>query len=345
MLALEIFGGLIWFILKGVLVTQPTPLVEVCNLRKYFPITRGIVFKRKVADVKAVDGVSFSIYPGETLGLVGESGSGKTTLGRLLLRLQDPTEGSITFAGQDLIRLEGKKLREIRRRMQMIFQDPYSSLNPRMTIGSIISEPFDAHEKMSQKEKNELIEELLGLVGIRPGLINRYPHEFSGGQRQRIGIARALALNPDLIVCDEPIASLDVSIQAQVVNLLKDLQSEFNLTYIFIAHDLSMVRHVSNRMAVMYLGKFMELAETNTINSTPRHPYTQALLSAVPVPDPDGIQDIEEEILEGDIPSPINPPDGCNFNTRCPIATEVCFQDDPEYREIEQGHFVSCHMV
>ncbi len=325
--------------------TQPTPLVEVCNLRKYFPITRGIVFKRKVADVKAVDGVSFSIYPGETLGLVGESGSGKTTLGRLLLRLQDPTEGSITFAGQDLIRLEGKKLREIRRRMQMIFQDPYASLNPRMTIGSIISEPFDAHEKMSQKEKNELIEELLGLVGIRPGLINRYPHEFSGGQRQRIGIARALALNPDLIVCDEPIASLDVSIQAQVVNLLKDLQSEFNLTYIFIAHDLSMVRHVSNRMAVMYLGKFMELAETNTINSTPRHPYTQALLSAVPVPDPDGIQDIEEEILEGDIPSPINPPDGCNFNTRCPIATEVCFQDDPEYREIEQGHFVSCHMV
>jgi oligopeptide transport system ATP-binding protein len=285
------------------------------------------------------------IHKGETLGLVGESGSGKTTIGRALLRLHEPTGGEINFDGENLLKLDKDDLRETRRRMQMIFQDPYASLNPRMTIGAIIGEPLEVHDGLKGEEKNKRIEELLEFVGINPVLVNRYPHEFSGGQRQRIGVARALALNPDLIVCDEPIASLDVSIQAQVVNLLKDLQEEFQLTYMFIAHDLSMVRHISDRMAVMYLGKLMELATGIEISANPLHPYTQALMSAVPVPDPEVEETRQRTILEGDIPSPANPPFGCNFNTRCPIAEDICFQEDPEFREVKPKHFVACHLV
>ncbi len=321
------------------------PLVEVRNLKKYFPITRGVVFQRRIGDIKAVDDVNFVIYKGETLGLVGESGSGKTTIGRTILRLHEPSGGEVEFDGKDLLALEPEEMRAMRRRMQMIFQDPYASLNPRMTIGTIVGEPLEVHDGLKGDEKNERISELLELVGINPGLVNRYPHEFSGGQRQRIGVARALALNPDLIVCDEPIASLDVSIQAQVVNLLKELQDEFQLTYLFIAHDLSMVRHISDRMAVMYLGKFMELASGMQISSNPLHPYTKALMSAVPVPDPVVEETRQRILLEGDIPSPANPPIGCNFNTRCPIAEDICFQSDPEFREVKSGHFVACHLV
>jgi oligopeptide transport system ATP-binding protein len=324
---------------------QNSYLVEVRNMKKYFPITRGVIFQRHIGDIKAVDDVSFNIHKGETLGLVGESGSGKTTIGRTLLRLHEPTEGEIIFDDMDLVALEMDELRGIRRRMQMIFQDPYASLNPRMTIGTIIGEPLEVHDGLKGEEKNKRISELLELVGINASLVNRYPHEFSGGQRQRIGVARALALNPDLIVCDEPIASLDVSIQSQVVNLLKDLQEEFQLTYLFIAHDLSMVRHISDRMAVMYLGKFMELATGIEISSNPLHPYTQALMSAVPVPDPEVEEKRQRIILEGDVPSPAHPPTGCNFNTRCPVAEEICFQSDPEFGEVEPGHFAACHLV
>lgn len=324
---------------------QRTPLVEVKNLKKYFPIRRGVVFQRRIGDIKAVDDVNFVVFKGETLGLVGESGSGKTTVGRTLIRLLEPTSGEIIFEGQDLLRVEPKELRDMRRRMQMIFQDPYASLNPRMTIGTIVGEPLEVHDGLRGSVKNHRIKDLLELVGINPALVNRYPHEFSGGQRQRIGVARALALNPDLIVCDEPIASLDVSIQAQVVNLLKDLQEEFQLTYLFIAHDLSMVRHISDRMAVMYLGKLMELASGIEISSNPLHPYTQALMSAVPVPDPEVEGNRQRIILEGDIPSPANPPPGCNFNTRCPLVEEVCSQKDPVFREVKPGHFVACHLV
>ena len=324
---------------------QNTPLIEVKNLKKYFPITRGILFQRQIGDIKAVDDVSFEIFKGETLGLVGESGSGKTTIGRTLLRLHEPTSGEVIFEGGDLLTVEAKDLQQMRRRMQMIFQDPYASLNPRMTIGTILGEPLSVHDGMKGDAKNDRIRDLLELVGINPTLVNRYPHEFSGGQRQRIGIARALALNPDLIVCDEPIASLDVSIQAQVVNLLKKLQTEFNLTYLFIAHDLSMVRHISDRMAVMYLGKLMELASGIEISSNPLHPYTQALMSAVPVPDPEVEETRQRIILEGDIPSPANPPTGCNFNTRCPLAEDICFRDEPVFREVQPGHFVACHLV
>jgi len=322
-----------------------TPLVEIKNLKKYFPITRGVVFQRRVGDIKAVDDVNFKIFKGETLGLVGESGSGKTTIGRTILRLHEPTSGEIIFEGEDFLQVEAKELRDMRRRMQMIFQDPYASLNPRMTIGTIVGEPLEVHDRLKGRAKNARVEELLNLVGINPGLVNRYPHEFSGGQRQRIGVARALALNPDLIICDEPIASLDVSIQAQVVNLLKDLQEEFNLTYLFIAHDLSMVRHISDRMAVMYLGKLMELASGIEISSDPLHPYTQALMSAVPVPDPVVEGERHRIILEGDIPSPANPPTGCNFNSRCPIAKDICFETDPEFREVRPAHFAACHFV
>lgn len=324
---------------------QNSLIVEVKNLKKYFPITRGVIFQRHIGDIKAVDDVNFVIHKGETLGLVGESGSGKTTIGRTLLRLHEPTEGEILFEGKDLIGLELKELRALRRKMQMIFQDPYASLNPRMTIGSIIGEPLEVHDDLKGEAKNNRVQELLELVGINPSLINRYPHEFSGGQRQRIGIARALALNPDLIVCDEPIASLDVSIQSQVVNLLKDLQEEFNLTYLFIAHDLSMVRHISDRMAVMYLGKFMELASGIEISANPLHPYTQALMSAVPVPDPEIEEERHRIILEGDIPSPANPPFGCNFNTRCPVAKDICFRSEPEFREVASGHYAACFLL
>jgi oligopeptide transport system ATP-binding protein len=318
-------------------------LLEVRNLVKYFPVYQGIILSRHVKDVKAVDDVSFNVLKGETLGLVGETGCGKTTVARTILQLYRPTSGHIIFDGIDLISLQENKLRSMRRRMQMIFQDPYASLNPRMTVGSIISAPLDVHTRMTRKEKQDRVQELLKIVGLNPDFVNRYPHEFSGGQRQRIGIARALAISPDLIICDEPISSLDVSIQAQVVNLLEELQDRLNLTFIFVAHDLSMVRHISDRMAVMYLGKIMELADHNTIYLNPLHPYTQGLISSVPIPDPDKARKRQRMLLQGDIPSPLNPPVGCNFNTRCPIATEECFVTDPEYKEIEPDHFVACY--
>ncbi len=324
---------------------ERTPLVEVRRLKKYFPITRGLIIQRHVGDIKAVDDVSFDIYKGETLGLVGESGSGKTTVGRTMLRLYEPTDGQVIFDGTDLMSIRGGELRHMRRRMQMIFQDPYASLNPRMTVGSIVGEPLEVHGVASGKKMRERVQELLQVVGLNPYFVNRYPHEFSGGQRQRIGIARALALNPDLIICDEPISSLDVSIQAQVVNLLEDLQDQLGLTYLFIAHDLSMVRHIRDRMAVMYLGKIVELAERNEIYQNPLHPYTQALMSAVPVPDPEVEEKRQRVILEGDLPSPANPPVGCNFNTRCPVAMDTCLEVEPEFIDIQGGHFCACHLV
>jgi oligopeptide transport system ATP-binding protein len=324
---------------------ERVPLVEVRRLKKYFPITRGVIIQRHIGDIRAVDGVSFEIYKGETLGLVGETGSGKTTVGRTMLQLYQPTDGQVVFDNTNLVSLGGGDLRRMRRRMQMIFQDPYASLNPRMTVGSIVGEPLEVHGVARGKEKRERVQELLALVGLNPYFVNRYPHEFSGGQRQRIGIARALALNPDLIICDEPISSLDVSIQAQVVNLLEELQDRLDLTYLFIAHDLSMVRHISDRMAVMYLGKLVELADRDEIYLNPLHPYTQALMSAVPVPDPEVEEKRQRIILEGDLPSPANPPQGCNFNTRCPVAIETCFEVEPEFVEIKPGHFCACHLV
>jgi len=324
---------------------ERVPLVQVDHLKKYFPIIRGVIIQRHVGDIKAVDGVSFDIYKGETLGLVGETGSGKTTVGRTMLQLYEPTDGQVVFDGTDLTTLKGSKLRHMRRRMQMIFQDPYASLNPRMTVGSIVAEPLEVHMIAHGKEKRERVQELLRLVGLNPYFVNRYPHEFSGGQRQRIGIARALALNPDLIICDEPISSLDVSIQAQVVNLLEELQGRLGLTYLFIAHDLSMVRHISDRMAVMYLGKIMELTNRDEIYLNPLHPYTQALMSAVPVPDPVLEEKRQRIILEGDIPSPANPPVGCNFSTRCPVAIDICSEVEPEFVEVKKGHFCACHLV
>lgn len=319
-------------------------LLRVQNLKKYFPVSRQL-FRTQRRYVIAVDDVSFDVLKGETLGLVGETGCGKTTVARTILQLYRPTSGKVLFDGVDLASLQENDLRKMRSRMQMIFQDPYASLNPRMTVGAIISAPLDVHTALTQKEKRERVQELLKLVGLNPDFVNRYPHEFSGGQRQRIGIARALALNPDLVICDEPISSLDVSIQAQVVNLLEELQDKLGLTYIFVAHDLSMVRHISDRMVVMYLGKVMELADRNEIYLHPLHPYTRALMSAVPIPDPDKARNRKRIILKGDIPSPLNPPHGCNFNTRCPMAAERCFQEDPEYREIQPGHWVACHFV
>jgi oligopeptide transport system ATP-binding protein len=319
-------------------------LVRVEGLTKYFPIRRGLL-QTQVGNVKAVDGISFDIFKGETLGLVGESGCGKTTIGRTILQIYPATSGRVLLDGTDLGRLRRDDLRKMRRRMQMIFQDPYASLNPRMTIGNIIAAPLKIHKLTRGKETQARVAELLDLVGMNKRFINRYPHEFSGGQRQRVGIARALALNPDFIVCDEPIAALDVSIQAQVVNLLKDLQKKFDLAYLFIAHDLSMVRHISNRIAVMYLGKIVELAAKKTLYTNPRHPYTQALLSAVPIPDPVVEEQRERIILEGDLPSPANPPKGCNFNTRCPLAQKECFEIEPPFLEIEKGHAVACHFA
>jgi oligopeptide transport system ATP-binding protein len=319
-------------------------LLRVQNLKKYFPVSRQL-FRTQRRYVIAVDDVSFDVLKGETLGLVGETGCGKTTVARTILQLYRPTSGKVLFDGVDLASLQENDLRKMRSRMQMIFQDPYASLNPRMTVGAIISAPLDVHTALTQKEKRERVQELLKLVGLNPDFVNRYPHEFSGGQRQRIGIARALALNPDLVICDEPISSLDVSIQAQVVNLLEELQDKLGLTYIFVAHDLSMVRHISDRMVVMYLGKVMELADRNEIYLHPLHPYTRALMSAVPIPDPDKARNRKRIILKGDIPSPLNPPHGCNFNTRCPMAAERCFQEDPEYREIQPGHWVACHFA
>jgi len=324
-------------------------LVQVRDLKMYFPVTSGIIFQRKIADVKAVDGVTFDVKRGETLGLVGESGCGKTTVGRMILLLYKPTAGTVYFNNQDLTKLKSGELRRMRRHMQMIFQDPYASLNPRMTIGAIIGEPIIIHGlAKNRKERQDRIQELMRVVGLNPYYANRYPHEFSGGQRQRIGIARALAVQPAFIVCDEAVSALDVSIQAQIINLLEDLQSQYNLTYLFIAHDLSVVRHISDRVAVMYLGKMMELADRQELYENPLHPYTKALLSAVPIPDPAIELKRERVILTGDVPSPLHPPSGCVFHTRCPIAIAECSQTLPEWRNVgtaDKEHWVACIRV
>ena len=319
-------------------------LLRVENLVKHFPINRGLL-QRQVGAVRAVDDISFDIKRGETLGLVGESGCGKSTTGRSILQLYRPTSGKVDFDGVDLVRLKGEELRRTRRKMQMIFQDPYASLNPRMTVGDIVGEPLMIHHIASGKEVNDRVAHLLELVKLNPSFATRYPHEFSGGQRQRIGVARALSLQPSFIVCDEPISALDVSIQAQIVNLLEELQEQFNLTYLFIAHDLSMVRHISTRVAVMYLGVMVELADRAGLYHSPLHPYTQALLSAVPIPDPFAEAKRKRVILEGDVPSPVNPPSGCRFRTRCPIADKICAESRPEFRELKPGHFVACHFA
>jgi oligopeptide transport system ATP-binding protein len=321
---------------------QADVLLRTKDLSMHFPIYKGIL-RRQVGAVRALDGVDLEVRRGRTLGLVGESGCGKSTTGRAILRLYEPTGGRIVFEGKDITHLRGDRLRLMRPRMQMIFQDPQACLNPRMTVGSIVAEPLDEHTTLKGRERDERIRELLDSVGLNPDFANRYPHEFSGGQRQRIGIARALALNPDFIVCDEPIAALDVSIQAQVVNLLQDLQDRFSLTYLFISHDLSMVRHLCDEVAVMYLGKVVELASRDLIYKSPMHPYTKALLSAVPVPEPEVERARQRVILKGDVPSPANPPSGCRFRTRCPVAFDRCAAEQPAWRKVADGRWVACH--
>jgi len=321
-----------------------TPLLKVEGLKKYFPITRGILVQKHIGDVHAVDGVDLHVYPGETLGLVGETGCGKSTLARVVMRLFDPTEGSIEFEGRDITRVKGKELQAIRRDMQMIFQDPFASLNPRKTVGGIIGEPFRIHKAISDDKIKGEVQELMEFVGLNPEHYNRFPFAFSGGQRQRIGIARALALRPKLIVCDEPVSALDVSIQAQILNLLEDLQEEFNLTYLFIAHDLGVVKHVSDRVAVMYLGKIVEIGDGDPMYRQPRHPYTGALLSAVPIPDPKRASQRKRIILQGDVPSPIDPPSGCRFHPRCPSAQfPRCKEEEPVLLPQPSGQEAACH--
>jgi oligopeptide/dipeptide ABC transporter ATP-binding protein len=321
-----------------------TPLIKLVGVKKYFPITRGIIIQRKIGQVHAVDGVDLEVYPGETLGLVGETGCGKSTLARCITRLFDITDGQVFFDGQDISRLNRRKMRPLRREIQMIFQDPYASLNPRKTVGSIIGEPFRVHGTVSRDKIKPEVQQLMELVGLNPEHYNRYPHEFSGGQRQRIGVARSLALRPRLIVCDEPVSALDVSIQAQILNLLEDLQEEFHLTYVFIAHDLSVVKHMSDRVAVMYLGRVVEIAPGDTLYLNPKHPYTGALLSAVPIPDPVMLTHKKRIVLEGDVPSPIDPPSGCRFHPRCPNAQfPRCKEDDPELTRHHPGQVAACH--
>lgn len=318
-------------------------LIDVRNLVMHFPLTKGILLQRKVGAVQAVDDISFTVQKGETLGLVGESGCGKSTTGRAMLQLYKPTSGEVLFQGRDLTKLNTKDMRRMRRDLQMIFQDPYASLNPRMTVGNIISEPLQIHNVTTNaKQRQERVQELLQVVGLNPYFANRYPHEFSGGQRQRIGIARSLAARPSFIVADEPVSALDVSIQAQIINLMEELQDKFHLTYLFIAHDLSVVRHIADRVAVMYLGKIVELGNRKNLYENPLHPYTKALLSAVPIPDPKVEKKRERIILTGDVPSPINPPSGCRFHTRCPFVMDVCRQKEPPMIEKEPGHQVAC---
>ena len=325
---------------------ENTPLLKVEHLCKEFPAESGVFAGRFAKKVSAVNDVSFEIMPGETLGLVGESGCGKSTTGRSIMRLTRPTSGKVYFEGRDVSKMSKRELKDLRRQMQFIFQDPYASLNPRMTIGEIISEPLQIHgDGRSASERNKYVRELLDIVGLNPEHINRYPHEFSGGQRQRIGIARAFALHPKLIICDEPVSALDVSIQAQVLNLLKELQKQFGTAYLFIAHDLSVVQHISDRVAVMYLGKMVELSDWKTLYAEPHHPYSQSLLSAAPIPDPDLMKSRRRIILAGDPPSPIDPPSGCRFHTRCPIAKEICGAEQPDFKEVEPGHFCACHFA